>query len=367
MRRLPHWMQWLLTEMTGKALAGHEPPFRWSRGARFALSLTVLAAGMGLSLTALLSGGAAWLLLPGWMLTVSAMRTWQTSFLHHAAHGNFLRPEARGSAVAELLSTLIWIQPLTGYRPEHVLHHRRTATSEDADLRFLAELGFRPGMTEGAYWRQLAGMMVSPLFHLKYAWFRLRANFVKAPPVRRAVAVAWTLAAAAAAVMAPLPVLLLWIVPAWPLYQIAGLLQLLTEHNWVRIGDGRDRPRTVMARLTNARYLGEALPAEGCSRMRMVRWWLRMMVIHLPQRLFVIQGDLPSHDWHHRDPRGDWANAAYARRGSAADANWPLYTEVWGTGSALRQTFRLLAALPADAELGKPLTYGDLSEGLLGM
>ncbi len=368
MRRLPEWMQWLLTELTGKALPDQEPPFRWSAGGRFAQSLVVLALGMGLSLAALRMGGVAWLLLPpGWLLTVSAMRTWQTSFVHHAAHANFLQPAALGRVVAEALSTLVWIQPLSGYQPDHVLHHAKTATTEDADLRFLVALGFKPGLTLSGYWMMFLRMMVSPVFHARYAWFRLRSNFVSAPPLRLAAAVAWTLGIAGLAMLAPWDVLVLWLVPAWPLYQIAGLLQLLTEHNWVRIGDGRDSPRVVLSRLTNARFYGEPLPPAGATWSRHVGWSLRLLLVHLPQRLFVAQGDLPNHDWHHRVPRGDWANAAYARSAALSDSSWPVATELWGNRRTLEQTFQLLAALPASAELGKPLTYGQMRDGILGM
>lgn len=368
MRRLWRPLQWLLTELTGKALPGQKPPFRWSPAGRFVLSLAFLALGLSLSYTALDSGGVAWvLLLPGWLLTVSAMRTWQTSFVHHAAHGNFIQPPVIGSLLADALSTMVWIQPLSGYEPDHALHHAKIATKYDADLRFLIALGFSPGRPIREYWAKLFFMMVSPSFHLKYALFRLRANFVTAPPLRLTAACIWTLAALGVTIVAPLTALVLWLIPAWPLYQIAGLLQLLTEHNWVRIGDGRDQPRVVLSRLTNARFIGDPLPDAVAPWTAQAGWWLRLMFLHLPQRLSIAQGDLPNHDWHHREPKGDWANAAYSRSLSLHDKRWPTATELWGTRRALEQTFRLLAALPATADLGVPPTYGELSEGLLAM
>ncbi|MFM7070877.1 MAG: hypothetical protein ACKO38_03660, partial [Planctomycetota bacterium] len=79
MAQAPRPLQWILTEITGKALPGQSPPFRWTAGGRVALTLGTLAIGLTLSWLAL-DGGLLWLplLLPGWLLTVSAMRTWQT-------------------------------------------------------------------------------------------------------------------------------------------------------------------------------------------------------------------------------------------------------------------------------------------------
>lgn len=365
MRRLPEWTQWLLTELTGKALPGVEPPFRWTAGGRLVQNLLTLLLGLALSWFAVKGGDISLvLLLPGWLLTVAAMRVWQTSFVHHAAHDGFV-----GRFIAESLSMMLWIQPLSGYKPDHVLHHAKTATDADADLRFLVALGFKPGGTLAGYRIQLWRMMWSPSFHLRYAGFRLRANFVSAPLARKLAAIAWTLALVVTAQYCHQWVALatLWLVPAWPLYQMAGLCQLLTEHNWVRVGTGHDPARMVIARLTNARFFGEALPEGGW--LAMARWACRMLLVHLPQRLIVAQGDLPNHDWHHRRPIGDWPNAAYARRDDllAGSPGWQAYKELWGFSDAVNETFALLASLPVSAVLGDPMTYEEKSATMLDM
>ena len=373
MMRLPRWMQPILTEITGKAARAERQVLRWSQGGRVALNLTTLAIGLMLSLAALRLGGAGWLLLaPGWLLTVAAMRTFQTSWVHHASHGELLGSGWTGRLLADAAGTSIWIQPLDGYREDHVIHHGKPATSEDSDLQFLLALGFVPGMTTAQYWAMLRRMFVSPSFHATYAWFRLRANFITARRGRRLAAIAWTAMVGAMAAMGfGWEVLVMWLIPAWPLYQAAGLMQILSEHTWVRQGDGRDRPRKIIARLTHARYFGEAVPAPGAGSLAWMAWTARMVLVHLPSRLFVAPGDLPNHDFHHRLPKGDWANSAYGRRddglANAETGRWPEYTERWGFAAAVGETFGLLASLPADAVLGDPLTYRERAEEMLGM
>lgn len=373
MNRLPGLLQPVLTELTGKAGIHEKPLFRWSAGGRLAQSLGILTAGISASLAALSVGGVALVLLPiGWVLTVSALRAFQTSFVHHAAHGTFLKGKL-GIVVAEVLSTVALIQPLSGYKPDHDTHHRDLATHLDADLQFLAKLGFRPGRPVEEYLRQFRRMIVSPRFHALYAWVRLTANLTARHPLRRLAAVLWIGVFIGSAWWSGAwgALLVAWLIPLVPLYQVAGLGQLLTEHNWVN--DGK-KGRPTIARLTSARFFGEAAPEPGlvgaAKTRAWLRWTLRMLFVHLPQRLFFVQGDLPNHDLHHRNVKGgDWPNAAYARRDDIVNGSpgWPSYTEVWGIGAALESTFTHLAALPEDAVLGRPETYGSKWDELLGM
>jgi fatty acid desaturase len=334
---------------------------------------------MLMSYTAVTSGGWTWgLVPPGWLLTVSAMRTVQTSFVHHAAHGNFLQPKWLGDLVAEALSVVLWIQPLWGYRPDHVLHHGQTATSQDADLRLLVEFGFRPGLGRLEYWWQFWRMLVSPSFHATYAKHRFRANFKIAPSrrwgsvIRLIFVILWIVALVSimAATGSFWTWFVVWLLPVGPLYQMAGLAQLITEHNWVRVGDLQgDTQKVILGRLTRARFFGESVPQSGAGYLAWAGWWLRMLMVHLPQRLLVASGDLPNHDWHHRRTHGDWANAAYGRRDDALEdqGNWPPYSEHWGFVAAAEETFGLLGSLPATAKLGDPLTYSETEDGYLGM
>jgi|GEM_PF-2676565 len=374
MTRLPAALQWILTEMTGKAVAGERRLWIWTPLRRLGLTLSVLLFGIWLSLCALRMGGVSWLLLiPGWLLTVSAQRTFQTSFVHHAAHGALLRNERWGRWLAELLSAVVWIQPESGYRPGHVRHHGYTATTEDPDLLLLTLFGFLPGQSVANYWAQFWRLLFSLRFHTVYAGFRLKANFIAAGRARQLLSVVWTglLSGAALWTGTVWEVAVVWLIPAWPLFQMAGLCQLLTEHNWVRVGTRSDgaRPRIILGKLTHARFFGESLPEAGGPGATLL-WAARMLLIHFPVKLFCAQADLSNHDLHHRIPKSDWANAAYARRDAVAGGElhgWSEWTERWGFIEAANSTFLLLSLLPEDAVLGEPLTYGEVADGVLGM
>jgi hypothetical protein len=164
--------------------------------------------------------------------------------------------------------------------------------------------------------------------------------------------------------------LVAWLIPLVPLFHIAALLQLLTEHTWVR--RGAKASRATLAEVTHARFLGEAAPPAGLRGLRWLgawaRWWLRMIAIHGTARLGVVTGDLPNHDWHHRNPRGPWPMAAYERRDDPRHRNGlPEYTECWGLGAALDATFTALALLPRNATLGEPATYEEQKSAMLTM
>jgi hypothetical protein len=205
----------------------------------------------------------------------------------------------------------------------------------------------------------------------------MHANFVQAPPARRLLAVVYTgaLLAVVAWTGSWTAFVVGWLIPAFPLYHMSGLLQLLTEHHWVRLDGATHGPRVVLAKLTSGRFMGEAAPSADLPPARQMLaltcWCLRMALIHGSTRLFVTQLDLPSHDWHHRFPqaRRDWPNAAFARRDDEVRGcpGWPPYEEVWGIPAALNKTFTMLSQLPPKARLGAPMTSGETSEFVLGM
>lgn len=359
-RRLPRWLQPLLTELTGKAATHEIALWRWTWWSRLAAAL------LWLTLATLASGRLVdqspgwWLLIPlPWVLATSVMQTLQTNYLHHASHGSLSGKRRLDQLVSEALSVLILYRPFAAYQPDHMLHHGRLGLTEDVDLQFIVKLGFAPGMTRSFYWRQLWRTIFSFAFHGRWIASRLRANFVTASPLRRVTAVAYVGGLGLIASLVGIWTLLLaWLLPVLVFLQVSLLLQLVTEHTWTRHVD--KNVRVSIASLTHGRYFGEPLPRENTVS-SWAGWWLRLVLIHLPSRMLVAPGDLANHDFHHRHPvaRTQWPNAAYARRDDVMSGHqgWPVYTEIWGVRAMFNATFDALGRLPRDARLGQPETY----------
>jgi fatty acid desaturase len=374
MLRLPAILQPLLTALTGKAPRKGEAWRRWTPAERMWTTLVWFFAAVALGAWAAHTGGAALLLLPpAWLLVVSNTRIIQTGLVHEASHGMLLTNKIANEIAGEALSLLIWIQTLAQYRQDHGPHHQETAQESDMDLSFLVQVGgLRPGLTMKEYWRHFWLTLFSPRFHGEFLLARLAANFVKAESVRKVAsfgfaAVLFGLAAAGFG----RELVLAYLVPVTVLTQMSAWAGVLGLHQWVPVGGNK---AARVASLTSGRFIGESVPASELKGADAVfawaGWTARMLFIHLPLRLAIVPGDLPSHDWHHFHPVSrEWANAAYARRDEvlSGSARARLYTEIWGAGAAIEATFARLAALEPDAVLGQPLTYRQRQSVMLGM
>jgi len=343
MRALPGALQPFLTWMTGKPLPGEAPTIRWTPLRRGLWTAIVLALGVALALAATgpvwstsPAAGAA-LLVVAWILTTGSMRMLYVVIEHSCTHNAFAPTPRLNRAFGEIISTVLWATPYQLFRDGHRVHHTATRTMSDPDVHFLFGTGYRRSMTKADFWRYLARTLVSPRYHAVYLYNRLKDNFTAAP--YRAV-MAGTYLAILVSVLtlgdAWLPWLLAWGIPVTVLFQVSSLINYHSEHRWPQ---GTETGRLAKARLSYGRFCGDAAPADdrrsGPARLvAWAIWWLRVALVHVPYRLFVLVGDLPQHDLHHRRPGADWANAAYARRDDVAAGcpGWPEdYTEVWGT------------------------------------
>lgn len=233
----------LAAHFTGHWPEGYRP--RWKRKPWWHLATMGLSLGGGVVASSLLVTAPPqyWPLLGlSWMVTVHGARKGQVAMNHHAVHTNVTGRKRYDQALAEVISTLLVIQDYHSYFEDHVrIHHdpKTLATPADPDLQFLLRLGFRPGMSREALWRRLYGTVVSPRFHWLFLRARLQANYVTAPMYRRLMAGCYT--AAVLAVLAFTGVWLLWVVvwviPVFPLYHVAALLQFICEHKWLQVQD----------------------------------------------------------------------------------------------------------------------------------
>lgn len=377
MQAFPEWTQPFWTWLTGCALPGEKrtnaTPWTYLS---VTFGLVLLGLTVAVASVAALSVWTRWsplalvTLFYAQLLAAGAFRTLHIVCAHHCIHRSFSGRLCTDRNVAELISVLIFMVPWEQYINDHVgVHHsKKLATQDDGDVRMLLDLGFRPGMTRRQYWRKLATSVVSPKFHWQFTMARLRWNVLspETPRWRRAAAIAFHGSLALVAVglsitlgsLFPLSLYLFaWIVPLGPLFAISALIQWCSEHKWLIVETAAPGMpyRVLLARLTNGRFVGDVLPGSRAELGWLpwlghwILWWLRLLFVHLWVRLYLLCGDLPVHDYHHRHARDKkWVQALYSRADAVAhpspgDEPW---TEVWNLTNAINSIFDTLSSLP---------------------
>jgi fatty acid desaturase len=378
MRFFPAFAQPVLTSITGKPLIGEKPYFTGSATYHLIMTLLVLVGSVAANILAW-NTFWFWAIPIFWWITVGRARKLLTTINHECVHERFAQTKFINQLVAELVSTLIMVQGYEGYHKDHIgTHHsKKLATLQDPDLIFLLKLGFKPGLSRAELWKRLWLTMISPTYHWLFLKARFTANFISPSWQRQLLAVCFNFLMLEFVVLTQSWVvwLVVWVFPMTILYHISALLQFTSEHQWLRVKDPTHGAHLVLARLTLGRFMGEAAPKPSQSFFQDLlawgHWYLRMVFVHLPLRIFVIVGDLPQHDWHHRHPKHkNWMNAAYARQADldAGCPGWPeLYAEVWGLGTAIDGVFSLLSSLPPLDDSTLSLSSSDTDDVVNGM
>lgn len=359
--RFPRLTSRFWTWLTGKPAQGQSAAWIVTPLAFAAAALCTFAAGIGLSGFALQGdGGWRWVgLVAGWGLTVNGARRMVSTVIHQCIHGRFSDHHWVDNLVADAFALLTLTETPIQYRREHfVLHHRDDVftTSADPAAAFLRAIGVVPGVTVRRLWQRLLVALVSPRFHLRFLAARLISNLATGSILRRSIFVGSVTALALLAILVPdfgRVLALAYLLPVTILYHDSVLLEFVSEHAWFAPRT-LDRPsRHVHATHSWGRFCGRRLPGPELSRGRqMVSWaiWLaEHLFYHLPVRVLVLPGDLPQHDFHHRNPATRaWTQAAYARELEhlRLDPAWPAYQEFWGLHAAINHVFAQLASQP---------------------
>ncbi len=359
MRRLPRWAQPALTLLTGKAHQGQNALWRSNGIGHVVLALAGL---LGSAVTAswlFRVGPVAWVgILPCWIILVGSARKIQVTLAHQCAHYALTGHRLIDRLIGQALTTLILVDHFDSYYHEHVeIHHtKRLASPVDPDCKFLLELGFKPGMTVEALWRQLRYTVVSPRFHGKFMKGRLLANFVTGTPLRRLSAVLFysALPGMVTYLGGWTGFLVGWVLPLTAPYHVAALLNFSSLHFWLKVPKAGATPKETICTLTAGRFVGEAVPRTD-SLGAWAKWTARMAFFHLPIRVAVLTGDLPVHDYHHRHARcPEWADYLYTRQRDIENGcpGWPSpYAENWGLLNAIGQVFETISRAPTMGEV----------------
>lgn len=308
------WIDEGITIFTGKALPGQGRRLRFSGPKAYLISTAALAASVGFNLAFLNAMEAlGWVGLLGgpvvvalMVVTVGRLRNQQVTWAHHATHGVLMGTRAANKAVTFLATVLSVSQNEDDYGRDHVKgHHKQRifTTAADPDAAFLVSLGFRPGMKKAEARRLFWHTMVSPRYHARFTFNRLKSALWDAQPQHRLTVAVYLLSLAGVSALLPwwISLLAIWL-PLGPLYAMSALLQFATEHRWMVTPDG-PRTRREYAQRCAGRFCGEAFPKREGGRLAyrcaVAIWVVKMALIHAPMRVGCLVGDLPVHDAHH--------------------------------------------------------------------
>jgi fatty acid desaturase len=369
MRVLPRFLQPVLTWLTGQPLP-EQRPWRLRPAHHLLASVAPLVVGVGLGGLLLQFGWWALLMPVPWLLTTHGMRKLRAVILHQCSHGNFLRKRWPDKLLGYVIAVLFITQEYADYKREHVSDHHSVhhMTMRDPTVQFLIiGLKTRPGMTRRQLWYRLWITILSPRYHVTATYSRLASHFRNTPIRYRALMVVVLAAQALLVTLADawLVFSIVWLVPLTILFNASAAIRVCTRHLFpepgvVLIG------KEAIASHTHGIFLGEEVPDMRTRQpqrfLSWMRWWTRMAFVHLPARLFVMVGDAPCHDYHHRFPRSPhWANYLFARQQDMEQghADWPPYTEVWGMATSINAVFDTLRS--ADPKHYTPATVPDVS------
>jgi len=359
-RRLPRVLQPFLTWLTAKPAPGEivreRKPLRFVTGA-----LVLCAAGILLSALALhLSWPLAVPLLPlGLLLTASGLGLFQVVVFHHCSHGTVFRSRRRNRDVGRLISALLLFKHFDAYQREHMLHHsaNKLFTDEDEFTDFVIGIcDLAPGLDKRSLWRKVIGNCLSPAFHARFFVKRLRGSLASPDRAHNLVGsgVYVALFTAAFATGHMLELMIAWLLPLSVLLQIATIFRILCEHRLPAVEVIERRGKAFVCLATAGVFPGKALPARRASSVAgfvaWTAWWLNMLTVQLFVRLFVLVGDAPCHDFHHRRPATKrWTSYIQARQADA-DAGSPgfpaNYIETWGLFRAVDENLAAMALAP---------------------
>ncbi|WP_200560355.1 hypothetical protein [Erwinia sp. S43] len=354
-------LQGVWTWLTGKEILNRDQLWRSSSAEMVAWSLVWVAVGVLLTVLAvyysenIVVSVTAYVI--GVIFSASGARYVVATIIHHGVHGHLFRNKLVNKVLCEILSTVFIVQPYEPYRRFHVYEHhgKDFSTFQDKDLAAIYKLGFTPGKSKKALYRNLLLTLINPSFHLSYLWGRLRSNYVGVALYRRIMSLVWMgFLVGVGMKYGALFFSLIIAVPFVIVYQMASLLHLLTEHVWLLRRSG-ETVRDSHVKNCLARFCGSRCPADFSLRNsgRWLKWGIAHLFFHLPCRMLVVQGSLVCHDWHHRfGSAREWYAYAQLREKDArkmALRGTYDYVDIWGLHNCLDYVFTMISnADPVD-------------------
>lgn len=349
---LPRLIQPFLTWLTAKPLSAND--FHISKNGLYQVVTAWLSLIMGVSLSYLFfARGLYFFILFTSLITVSGMRKLQVVIFHHCAHGTIFKNKLSHFLLGEVISIILLIKDFRTYKKDHLAHHNATKllTMQDETFQDLAEINIVPGVKKKILWQRLLMSCASPFAHARWLLNRVKLSILSPYVDHNLVAIFyWTLLYLVLSKHhLMLAFLVVWLIPMTVPYHISRILRLAAEHRFPKIKLNKSTSKTFICLSTIAVFNGESAPTFIRDIEAWINWIFRMIFIHLFFRIFVLVGDTPCHDYHHRRPHSrNWPNYAYARQKDAENGcpGYPInYAEEWGLINAIDKNFEALYQL----------------------
>ena len=314
---------------------------------------THAALGEGISIVARTA-----LLFLGYGHTLYALRCLRLPNFHYASHYELTRIRSLDHVIGVLIGTFLLIPPISSYQRQHIegpgkVHHKWSdlLTPGEDTFEVIKSYGFQPGAPRRAHWVRLWLLLANPLFYIGRFSNGIRGAFFSRSTIENTVSMSTWLCiiVCISCNHAWSQFVLIWLVPRVLFFEAAQVFRNLVEHYFPRCAAGKRTPGDFRA-MTKAVFAGEPAPqmdSQDSSIKRGLSWcsWsMRMLVIHLPARLWVLTGDTPCHDLHHLRPGSDWANHEVERQ-KLEESGWPLLAN-WGMRGAISDFFDTLSDQP---------------------
>jgi hypothetical protein len=342
--------QALWTWITGKSLNSAVPKLpketwlkEWQLWGQLAWSWSLIISSVLLGAIAHRSEWPLWQKLlvycTVWVLVTNRTRGLLHTF-HYTNHGAGIENMRRARWIATMFMSIPILH--TAWRNYHKIHaevhHSRhdLCTDRDPDQQFMMQHGFYNGMPEWQYWAKLVYAPFLPSNIWAHFWFRVQQNFIKPGLLEISFRILFWVAFFSLAIHFDVltELALFYLLPLILLTQHSSWLQHTTEHLWFPVYPKDTSPFVVMGAMTWGRFLGRPYPHRVKGVLGIVKrmqWWLAVVLIDIPIRLYAFMQDLPSHDFHHRSPRVNfWHIASERAANEGLPSKYGPMTETWG-------------------------------------
>jgi fatty acid desaturase len=366
--RLPRFVQPMLTWLTAKPAPGEAAPER-SALAFVVGAIAWILAGCALTITPMLLDQphfALWLLVPvGLTVTSCGLGLFQVVIFHHCSHGTVFSTREANRRAGRMISAFFLFKRFEDYQREHMTHHsaKKLLTEEDEFADFVLGLcGLEAGVPKRELWRRVIVNCISPRFHWVFLSRRIEKSMFTGDRAHDWMSRAmWAgMVGASVATGTFWLFLIAFVLPVTVLLQIATIFRILVEHSFPEAELIAQRDKEFVCHATCGVFPGRQPPLERATTLpgafAWTLWWADMLTVQLFVRVFVLCGDAPCHDFHHRRPATKrWTSYIHARQQDLDNGSpgFPLgYFEAWGLLNAVDRSLASLAAT-APATLGR--------------